>query len=147
MSQMKHQVRIQASLEAVYRALTTEEGLRAWWIGDSVAEPRVGAVAEFRYGDNGPLLRMRISELVPESRVVWECLGEDEEWKGTRIVWQLKAAEGATDVVLNHTDWVSNEGSFGTCNAIWGSSLYRLKGFTEGKSPDPFFPGRGKGPY
>ena len=147
MSQMKHQVRIHAAPETVYQALTTEEGLRGWWAGDSVADARVGAAAEFRYGEDGPLLRMRIAELVPGSRVVWECLGEDKEWRGTRVVWQMKTAGGATDLTLNHTDWISNEGSFGTCNAIWGCSLYRLKDFAEGRKPGPFFPARKEAAY
>ena len=72
MSQMKHQVRINASTHTVYKALTTQEGLRGWWIGDSVAEARIGSIVEFTYGEGGTPLRMRIAELVPEDRVVWE---------------------------------------------------------------------------
>lgn len=142
MSQMRHQVRIDASTQTVYKALTTQEGLRGWWIGDSVAEPRVGSIAKFTYGEAGTPLRMRIAELVPDDKVVWECLGEDEEWKGTRITWRMEARHDSTELYFTHTDWISNEGWFGTCNAIWGSSLYRLKDYAEGRTPGPFFSGK-----
>ena len=142
MSQMKQQVKINASPAAVYRALSTQDGLRAWWTSDMVVEPRVGCIAEFSHGEQRTLLSARVAELVAENRVVWECLGGHEEWKGTRITWRIEAHGDATELYLTHADWVSADGWFGTLNAIWGTLLYRLKDYAEGKEPGPFFKAR-----
>jgi hypothetical protein len=48
----------------------------------------------------------------------------------------------STELYLTHTDWVSADGWFGTCNALWGILLYRLKDYAEGKTPGPFFKGK-----
>ena len=142
MSQMKQQVRIYASPRTVYQALSTQEGLRAWWTADMIVEPRVGGIAEFSHGEERTHLRVRVAELVSENRVVWNCLGEHEEWKGTRITWRIEAQDNSTELYLTHADWVSADGWFGTCNAIWGILLYRLKDYAEGKNPGPFFSGK-----
>lgn len=142
MSQMRQQVRINASLRRVYQALSTQEGTRAWWTADMTVEPRIGGTAEFSHGQEGTRLNARVAELVPDNRVVWDCLGENEEWKGTRITWQLEAQDDSTELYLTHADWVTADGWFGTCNAIWGVLLYRLKDYAEGKTPGPFFKGR-----
>ena len=49
MADLHHKIEIEASPEKVYEAITTAEGLRSWWTGDSVAEPRVGSIAEFGF--------------------------------------------------------------------------------------------------
>jgi uncharacterized protein YndB with AHSA1/START domain len=142
MSQMKQQVRIYASPSTVYQSPSTEAGLRAWWTSDMIVEPRVGSIAEFSHGEEGTHLRARVVELVPDNQVVWDCLGEHEEWKGTRITWRMEARGSSTERYLIHSDWVFADGWFGTLNAIWGALLYRLKDYAEGKTPGPFFKGK-----
>lgn len=139
---MRQQVRIHASPEIVFQALATQDGLRAWWTEDLTLEPRVGGKADFRHGDDGTPLRARVEELIADRQVSWECLGEHEEWKGTKITWRLETQNNATEVYLTHADWVSADGWFGKCNAIWGVLLYRLKDYAEGKTPGPLFKGK-----
>ena len=75
MTDMHHEIPINAAPEKVYEAIATQEGLRGWWTGDSAAEPRVGSVAEFGFYNRQFLFLMRIDELTPGKRVVWSCLG------------------------------------------------------------------------
>jgi hypothetical protein len=45
------EVPISAPPERVYQAITEQAGLASWWTPDvSKAEPRIGSVAEFRFG-------------------------------------------------------------------------------------------------
>jgi uncharacterized protein YndB with AHSA1/START domain len=87
MADMLHQIHIKAAPEKVYEALTTDAGLRSWWTNDSVAKPEVGSVAEFGFNDRATVFSMRVTELKPNQRVVWECLGNIDEWIGARLVW------------------------------------------------------------
>ena len=49
-----HRVGIKSSsLEDTYKALTTREGLSAWWTNDTKGEGKVGGVLRFRFGEAG----------------------------------------------------------------------------------------------
>jgi len=52
-----------ASLDEVYDALTTVEGLSGWWATDTRGETGVGGVLEFRFEPGG--FDMKILELHP----------------------------------------------------------------------------------
>jgi uncharacterized protein YndB with AHSA1/START domain len=82
MNDMCHRIQVNASPQAVFGALTTAEGLRGWWTGDSVAEPLVRSVAEIGFSNRATVFRMEIEELVPARRVVWRCKGDVDEWVG-----------------------------------------------------------------
>ena len=45
-----HELIIEASAEKVYNALTSKEGLSAWWTPDTTVKPAVGSVARFAFG-------------------------------------------------------------------------------------------------
>jgi len=71
--------------------------------------------------------------------VVWTCLGENDEWKGTRLIWQISQKEGTTVLRFVHGDWRSTSGYFAYCNSTWGMLMYRLKDYAEGTAPGPYY--------
>ncbi|MCI0378187.1 MAG: SRPBCC domain-containing protein [Gemmataceae bacterium] len=141
MSVMLHQVHINATPEKVYEAISTTAGLRSWWTADSVTESHVGGMAEFGFGKRKTLFRMRIEELTPPQCLVWLCLGDVDEWKGTRLTWEMTSEEGGTCLRFVHANWRSTDGWFATCNSTWGELMHRLKAYVEGKAPGPHFQG------
>ena len=141
MADMLHQIQVQASPDKVYEALTAQAGLRGWWTADSVAEPTVGSVAEFGFYNRANLFQLRIDELQPGQHVAWTCLGRPEEWKGTRVVWELAPKDGGADVRFTQSGWRSTEGGFALVNSTWGALMFRLKDYLEGRASEPFFPG------
>ena len=83
-----HKVGIKSSSpEDVYRALTTLEGLSGWWTSDTHGESKVGGVLQFRFGNGG--FDMKVLELQPQKRVLWQVVEGPEEWIGTR--WAEKS--------------------------------------------------------
>ena len=46
-----HRVGIKSSPDAVYRALTTRDGLAAWWTDKTQGEGPVGGLFQFRFVD------------------------------------------------------------------------------------------------
>lgn len=139
MVEMHHEIQINASPQRVYDAIATQEGLRGWWTGDSTVEARVGSVAEFGFYDRKFLFRMRIEELTPGKRVVWSCIGDYDEWKGTRLTWDISQKDNATILYFVHGNWRSATRFFASCNSTWGMLMYRLKDYAEGKSPGPYW--------
>ncbi len=81
---------------------------------------------------------MRIDELVAEKRVAWTCLGDDAEWKGTHLYFELTPTKGGgTDLLFTHAQWQSVTGTFTTCNTTWGHLMHGLKACAEGKPSEP----------
>ena len=140
MPNMLHQIKIHASPEAVFDLLVSSEGLQQWWTHDAVAEPVEGSVAEFGFNDRGTVFRMRVDELVAGRRVKWTCLGDPEEWEGTKVGFHIAPDDhGAVDLHFAHRDWASLGGEFARCNTTWGALMYRLKAAAEGDAPGPLF--------
>lgn len=139
MADMYHEVQIQAPPDKVYQAVATQEGLRGWWTADSVFDAREGGSAEFGFGKRATLFRMRVKELKPEERVVWTCVGDVEEWKGTQLGWDISKTDNGTVLRFTHGGWRSFTGYFPTCNSTWGMLMYRLKDYAEGKNPGPYW--------
>ena len=74
---IRHLVTIDAPADVVYRAVIQQEGLSGWWTEEALAEAKVGGVLEFKFGDEYHN-KMRITQLVPDKRVEWECCEGDD---------------------------------------------------------------------
>ena len=133
-----HRVGIIAPAAEVYTALTTAEGLAGWWTTDTEGEgDKVGGVLRFRFGPGG--FDMKVLELDPDKRVLWEVVEGPEEWVGTRVVWDLARAEDYTIVLFKHEGWREPVEFMHHCSTKWATFLMSLKALNEtGKgAPDP----------
>jgi uncharacterized protein YndB with AHSA1/START domain len=137
---IRHEIIIQAPLQRVYEALTTQEGLQSWWTSDTQAVPEVGSVAVFGFFNRSTIFRMRIDELTPAKRVRWSCEGDVDEWIDTEIRFDLEPDEAdGSKLRFRHKNWHSTAGIYAQCNTTWGNLMFRLKAFAEGKNPGPLF--------
>lgn len=139
MPEILHQITINAPPEKITDALTTQDGLRSWWTADTVAEPKVGSVAEFGFDKRNVVFRMRVDEIDPGRRIVWSCFGDHEEWKGTKLVWTLTKENEAVRLNFVHQGWRSVDGVYPVCNTTWGHLMVLLKQYAEGRNPVPYF--------
>jgi uncharacterized protein YndB with AHSA1/START domain len=62
MADILHRVGIKSSLDKVYKALATVEGLAGWWTDDTRGESKVGGVIHFQFGERG-FFDMKVLEL------------------------------------------------------------------------------------
>jgi uncharacterized protein YndB with AHSA1/START domain len=118
------------SLDDAYDALTTLDGLRDWWTVDTTGETDVGGVIKFRFGDAGGF-DMKVVELAPAKRVLWEVVGGPEEWVGTTVSWDLKQEDDFTIVLLAHEGWREPVEFMHHCTTKWASYLLSLKQLLE----------------
>jgi uncharacterized protein YndB with AHSA1/START domain len=137
MADILHRVGIKASLTDVYQALATREGLMGWWTGNTQGDAEVGGVLQFRFGAGG--FDMKVLELVPGSRVLWQVVDGPAEWVGTKVRWELKQEDDYVIVLLKHQDWTEPAEFMHHCSTKWAIFLMSLKAFVEtGKgAPDP----------
>jgi hypothetical protein len=103
MPDILHRVGIKSSVDETYRALATRDGLAAWWTNDTQGESKVGEVLQFRFGIGG--FDMKVLELQPARRVLWEVVDGPEEWIGTTVSWDLKQDGHCAIVLFKHQGW------------------------------------------
>jgi len=126
-----------ASLDEVYDALTTIDGLAGWWATDTTGETGVGDVIKFRFAPGG--FDMKIVELEPAKRVVWEVVEGPEEWVGTTVTWDLKQEDDFTIVLFAHQGWREPVEFMYHCSTKWATFLLSLKQLLEtgAGAPEP----------
>jgi uncharacterized protein YndB with AHSA1/START domain len=137
MADILHRVGIKSSLDEVYRALTTIEGLSGWWTDDTQGHCQVGGVIQFRFGAGG--FDMKVLELQPGRHVRWEVIAGPEEWIGTRVSWELRHEGDYTIALFKHQGWREPVEFMHHCSTKWAVFLLSLKSLLEtGKgAPNP----------
>ena len=147
MPNIRHELLIEAPAEKIYDAITTQDGLSAWWTPTN-AKPERNSVAHFAFGAEY-FKEMKITELKPSSLVQWICIAGADEWIGTTISFELHPGdkgtllklhpelkdqiqqqgdfEQATVLIFHHDDWKEHTPMFGECNYTWSQFLRSLK--------------------
>ncbi|MFS0724373.1 SRPBCC family protein [Paenibacillus sp. 1P07SE] len=130
MANIEHMHVIKAPVADVYEALTTGEGLAAVWTKELTVSQVIGDTLTFQFGPDD-LTKMRLAELVPNERIVWECTDSDPEWVGTTIVFELEEKKPETWVTLRQLNWREVTPFYRLCNYNWGIFLHSLQLYVE----------------
>ena len=84
---------------------------------------------------------MKVVELIPSVKVVWECVDGDKEWVGTELTFELEKRENGTFLKFSHLNWAEESEFYGFCNHHWGRFLDSLKSLCETGRGNPFIKG------
>ena len=101
----------------------------------------VGGVFQLRFhagsGDGG--LDVKVLELQPAKRVLWQVVEGPAEWIGTKISFDLKQESDYVIVLFKHQGWKEPVEFMHHCSTKWAIFLMSLKALVEtGKgAPDP----------
>jgi uncharacterized protein YndB with AHSA1/START domain len=138
MADILHRIGVTSSSpDEVYAALTTLDGLSGWWARDTTGETGVGGVIAFRFGPGG--FDMKVAELAPGKKVVWEVVDGPAEWIGTEVSFELSQAGDFTIVLFEHRGWAEPVEFMYHCSTKWAVFLLSLKQLLETGygAPDP----------
>ena len=125
-----HRVGIKSSSpDGVYKALSTRAGLAGWWTENTQGDEHVGGVLQFRFGAGG--FDMKVLELKPAERVLWQVVDGPEEWIGTKVSWELKQDGEYTIVLFKHEGWKEPVEFMHHCSTKWAIFLMSLKSLQE----------------
>jgi uncharacterized protein YndB with AHSA1/START domain len=138
-----HRVGIKASPEDVYQALATPEGVAGWWTTSTTGDRKPGGAirtAFFADGRELGVFDLKLKELHPGKRVLWQVISGPPEWFGSKIGFDLHAEDGYTVVLFRHEGWKEPVEFMYHCSTKWAIFLMSLKSLVEtGKgqpSPD-----------
>ena len=132
-----HKVGIKSSSpDDAYKALTTLKGLSGWWTSDTRGESKVGGVVEFRFGAGG--IDMKVLELAPAKRVLWQVVDGPQEWIGTNVGFDLKQESDWTIILFKHQGWKEPVEFMHHCSTKWALFLMSLKSLVETGTGAPY---------
>jgi uncharacterized protein YndB with AHSA1/START domain len=135
-----HRVGIKASLDEVYKALATPEGVAGWWTTDTTGDRKAGGMINFRFtaaGHEIGAFSMKILELHANTRVVWQVVTGPAEWVGTKIRFELKQEDDFTIVLFKHEGWKEPVEFMYHCSTKWGTFLMSMKSLLETGKGNP----------
>ena len=103
---------------------------RGWW-SEEMQGPTNKLNAEFKYHYRDVhRTTFRITEFVPEERVVWHVIDnyfnfiqDQTEWKGTDVVFEITKKGGKTEVRFTHVGLVTAYECYDVCSNAWGGYI------------------------
>lgn len=137
MTDLFHNVPINASPERVYAAVATQQGMRGWWTKDSELASKVGGKADFGFDHRSAVFHMTIDDLKPNRSIAMSCSGGNDEWAGTTLEWTIEPRDGGSFLKFFHRGWRDQSDFCTSCNSMWGRLMFRLKAYAETGTPDP----------
>jgi uncharacterized protein YndB with AHSA1/START domain len=126
-----------ASADAVFDALTTVEGLAAWWTpvtGDGLA----GGLLTFSFGPASQAV-MRVDAAERGAGVRWTNLAcQVEDWVGTTLHFDIEATpEGGTELRFRHAGLTPRLECFSDCESGWDHFIPSLRAYVETGAGNP----------
>lgn len=143
MPTIEHEIKIEASPEAVFTALSTKDGIAAWQTPHIEGDGSVGSEWRFLF-EGRPEFGWRVLTSSVPHTVEWECTAGPGDSVGTKARFEISSTDdGRAHLALTHTGWPGTHGNFRKCNTIWGVLLHHLKQAVETEQPAPAFPAAG----
>lgn len=131
MSSYVKRFELSASVEEVYKAITTEKGIKSWWTVDCDISTEIGGVHSFRF-ERLLFNSMKIVNLVPNEKVHWTCVEGWNEWKGTDVVFILRSiGTRKTSVEFQHNGLTPSLSCYKMCSKGWDNTLLHLQQYVE----------------
>ena len=130
MPDIRHLVFIKSTPEKIYEAITTQQGIAAWWSVHNNAKPEAGSVYRISFGGDY-FKEIKIIKLIPDQKVEWEILDAHPEWLNTKIAFDISMGKDNAELRFDHSGWKNYTDMFAQCNHHWGVYLENLKALTE----------------
>jgi uncharacterized protein YndB with AHSA1/START domain len=137
MPDILHRVAIKSAPNDTYRVLTTLEGLAGWWTTDTQGNCNVGGVIQFRFGTRGSI-DMKVLELDPAKRVLWQVVGGPQDWIGTKVSFELTQDDDFTIILFKHQRWKKAIEFMHHCSTKWALFLMSMKSLVETGKGAPY---------
>lgn len=114
----------------VFEAVSTPAGLDAWWTKRSSGRPVEGAEYELWFGPEYDW-RAVVYQCVPAAEFGLEMTRADDDWRGTRLHFELQERGGVTQVHFQHSDWPQANEHYRVSCFCWAMYLRLLKRYVE----------------
>ncbi len=120
------------SPDVLFQAIT--QNLESWWGKTDRGVAEIGD--EFKTSFGKAFWKFRITELVSDQKIVWECIdGQPEfehEWVGTKVYWIITPIGNETKLSFTHAGLTPAFECYDVCAPTWDMFISTsLKSFVE----------------
>jgi uncharacterized protein YndB with AHSA1/START domain len=132
-----HELSIHAPVTRVYDAIATPDGISTWWDKQTARPTGRGLVLEHQPGAEHGIVQLRVVDLVPQSRIEWECISTHpptspaSAWTGTHFIFELTPGGAQTRVDFRQTGYDESSRFFAPNRDAWRAVLENLKRVVE----------------
>ena len=139
-----HHLKINATPETIYKAVSTEQGMKGWWSKDCTVGESEGENSILKFDKQGTIVKMdfRTESLDLNKKVVWTCIGNGNPmWIDTKIVTEITATDEGCDVVFAHTAFdekYKGQEGFEMIKQGWEHFVNSLTSFCENGTGQPW---------
>ena len=131
MPSILHDLPIAVPAEAVYKAITTPEGLNEWWTLTSRGTPSLGSDYSLGFGPKYQW-HGKVTEATIARAFEIEITAPDTDWQGTKVGFRLTPRDdGSTLMAFRHTGWPQANAHFRTSSCCWAMYLRILRRYLE----------------
>jgi uncharacterized protein YndB with AHSA1/START domain len=141
-----HQFPVFAPVSEVFKAVSTPEGLDAWWTLSSKGEPVAGNIYELFFGE-GYDWRARVSTCVAGKIIAFSIYDSLPDWENSIVRFELteessSSSDGETSAIsassaaitqvrFSHTGWREENDHYRISSFCWAMYLRLLKKYCE----------------
>ena len=141
MPEIDHELKIDATPERVFAALTTLEGVKGWHTPAATGTGEVGSEWIFGFADDLEF-GWQVTTSESPTKIGWRCTRGPGDSVGTTATFTVAPTpDGRTVVELSHAGWPGTHGNFRKCNTTWGVLLHHLRDYVESGDAAPAFEG------
>jgi len=131
-----HSLEIETTPEKLFEALSTDDGIAAWWT-KARTQNRVGGLNEFDF--RGTAATFRVEKLEPGKMVGWSAEQVPPDWKDTHVLFEVsKDQRGSVLLRFSHTGFKAMTPLVAFSSYAWAQYLRSLKLFLETGKGEPF---------
>jgi uncharacterized protein YndB with AHSA1/START domain len=143
-----HELKIETTPEKLFNALSTDDGISAWWT-KAKTQTEVGGINEFDFRGNPATFR--IEKLEPGKVVGWSAQQVPPDWKGTHVLFEVstepvdqrwgaghKDQRGSVVLRFSHKGFKAMTPLVAFSSYSWAQFLRSLKLFLETGKGEPF---------
>jgi hypothetical protein len=93
MATIYHQVWTSAPAATLYAAIARPEAIGTWWAPQTAVDAPDGVVLEHSPGAAHGVVRLKVRQLVRDTRVEWECISTHSKTSQLRLGWRAGEAQ------------------------------------------------------
>lgn len=130
MAELLYDFPIQSAVSRVFQAVSTPEGLDAWWTLKSTGRPVPGTEFQLWFGPEYDW-RAQVSRCEPNTEFEFLITRSMPDWDQTRVGFHLVEQGGATQVHFHHRGWKQATDHFRVTAFCWAMYLRLLRRYLE----------------
>lgn len=137
MNHIYHDLKIDAQAPKIFKALSTKDGMEAWWPKIVSKQFALGSEVQFYFTEQYNW-KAEVISLEANRHIHFKMIDADEDWLNTLLKFDILQKDDYCILQLSHLNWVENNHHFRRTNYCWAFYLKMIKDYAEQQIIVPF---------